>query len=152
MWRCLCVFLCTSGFSALLPFCVRSAQNCAHYANCGAVRNYNPSICRPVPSDKGVTLADTLKWGSAKGSSAKRHPRKGQERNSAPCSADRNQIPCICPERQHEKYKLRDFFSEACTHAENLCAALYGVFLCRSVAFPVEQDGQLTRAYSVRKC
>ena len=94
-----------------------------------------PSICRPVPSDKGVTLADTLKWDSAKGSSAKRHPCKGQERNSAPCSADRNQIPCICPERQHEKYKLRDFFSEACTHAENLCAALYGVFLCRSVAF-----------------
>ena len=93
---------------------------------------------------------DSLKWGSAKGSSAKRHPRKGQERNSAPCSADRNQIPCICPERQHEKYKLRDF-SEACTHAENLCAALYGVFLCRSVAFPVEQDGRLTRAYSVRK-
>ena len=29
------------------------------------------------------------------------------------------------------KNKLRDF-SEACTHAENLCAALYGVFLCRS--------------------
>lgn len=82
MWRCLCVFLCTSGFSALLPFCVRSAQNCAHSTNCGATRNYNPSICRPVPSDKGVTLADTLKRGSAKGSSETRHPRKG--RNEIP--------------------------------------------------------------------
>ena len=74
LWRCLCVFLCTSGFSALLPFCVRSAQNCAHSTNCGATRNYNPSICRPVPRNgvvqKGVAKRDTL----AKGRNEIPHP------------------------------------------------------------------------------
>lgn len=80
--------------------------------------------CRPVPNDKGITLADTLKRGSAKGSSETRRPRKGQERTSAPCPADRSRIPCICPERQHEKYKLRDFFRGMHTRREPLCGSV----------------------------
>lgn len=37
----------------------------------------------------------------------------------------------------------------ALLHTESLCAALYGVFLCRAASFPVEQVKRLTRAYSV---
>jgi len=44
--------------------CVRSAQNCAHSTNYRATRNYNPSICRPVPSErsyKNVQRAEMLR-------------------------------------------------------------------------------------------
>lgn len=144
--------LCGACGGVYVHFCVQAAFLLREIGTelCPLI-NYNPSICRPVPNDKGITLADTLKRGSAKGSSETRRPRKGQERTSAPCPADRSRIPCICPERQHEKYKLRDFFRGMHTRREALCGSVRR-FPVPGGSFPVEQVKRLTRAYSVRKC
>lgn len=60
---------------AEMPFCVRSAQNCAHSTNCGAVRNYNPSICRLVLNTTGQVVLSPSPQRQGRNSGG--HPKTG---------------------------------------------------------------------------
>ena len=84
LWWCLCAFLRTSGFSALLPFCVRSHR----IVPTPQIAERHETTTRQfvaqfptLPSDKGVTLADALA--------------KDRNKTPPPCPSDRSQIPHI---------------------------------------------------------